>query len=207
MQEQGQRVDHVTLPVWSHNDPYEFIRLHREALESDYVSEHLHQWIDLIFGCKQKGTEARLANNVFHHLTYEGAVDIDKIDDENQRRELLAFLQIGQTPSQLFNKPHVKRLSREDCPAPQLLAHCNREYLTRLIYVSPQTHRNKSSSQQTQRSHPHSRPRAEPAVVNIVNSADKLILIRADLSVDYYRWRYSSDINLHPFTVYYDKCK
>ena len=29
----------------------EFIRLHRAALESDFVSQHLHEWIDLIFGC------------------------------------------------------------------------------------------------------------------------------------------------------------
>ena len=44
----------------------EFIRLHRAALESDYVSQHLHEWIDLIFGCKQQGPAAVEAVNLFH---------------------------------------------------------------------------------------------------------------------------------------------
>ena len=35
----------------------------REALECEYVSEHLNCWIDLIFGYKQRGKEAILADN------------------------------------------------------------------------------------------------------------------------------------------------
>ena len=47
-------VDDVRLPPWAKN-AFDFVRLNREALESDYVSEHLNEWIDLIFGSKQLG--------------------------------------------------------------------------------------------------------------------------------------------------------
>lgn len=51
----GTRLDDVVLPLWAKNDPKEFIRVHRAALECDFVSAHLHEWIDLIFGYKQTG--------------------------------------------------------------------------------------------------------------------------------------------------------
>lgn len=47
-----------------------------QALECDYVSAHLHEWIDLIFGYKQQGPLAVEANNVFLHYFYEGNVNI-----------------------------------------------------------------------------------------------------------------------------------
>lgn len=51
-----------------------------KALESELVSCQLHNWIDLIFGYKQRGPEAVHATNVFHYLTYDGTVDWDKVN-------------------------------------------------------------------------------------------------------------------------------
>lgn len=44
----------------------------RQALESEFVSKSLHRWIDLIFGCLQKGDAAIEAHNLYHPLCYEG---------------------------------------------------------------------------------------------------------------------------------------
>jgi hypothetical protein len=100
----------VELPPWAHGSPEECVRRLRQALESEHVSERLHEWIDLIFGYKQRGPAAEAALNVFHSLTYEGAVDVDQIDDPVERLSTVAqILNFGQTPPQLFQKPHPKR--------------------------------------------------------------------------------------------------
>ncbi len=109
----GEELDDVLLPPWAKGSPAEFIRVHREALESDYVSSHLHEWIDLIFGYKQQGPAAVEATNVFHHLFYEGNVDIFSIEDPLQRNATIGFINnFGQIPKQLFKKPHpVKKVA------------------------------------------------------------------------------------------------
>lgn len=60
----------VALPPWAEGSAENFIYFHRKALESDYVSENLHNWIDLIFGYKQKGPRAIEALNVFYYCRY-----------------------------------------------------------------------------------------------------------------------------------------
>ncbi|XP_075776768.1 protein FAN isoform X2 [Pelodiscus sinensis] len=106
----GKMVDHVELPPWA-SDPDDFLQKSQNALESQYVSEHLHEWIDLVFGYKQKGSEAIAAHNVFHPLTYEGGVDLNSIMDPNEKVALLTqILEFGQTPKQLFTTPHPRRI-------------------------------------------------------------------------------------------------
>ncbi|RYH28539.1 hypothetical protein EON65_11810 [archaeon] len=123
---QGHRkISDIILPPWA-KDPHEFVRKHRDALESEYVSKHLHHWIDLVFGCKQRpphipgGSQAAVdACNVFFHLTYENAVDLDKLRESNLQLYIQYMCQIaefGQSPCQLFTKEHIPRapLSKVD---------------------------------------------------------------------------------------------
>ncbi|XP_051842430.1 neurobeachin [Antechinus flavipes] len=125
-------VNDVDLPPWA-KKPEDFVRINRMALESEFVSCQLHQWIDLIFGYKQRGPEAVRALNVFHYLTYEGSVNLDSITDPILREIPEAFFirdphtflltkdfikameaqiqNFGQTPSQLLIEPHPPRSS------------------------------------------------------------------------------------------------
>ncbi|PIA45084.1 hypothetical protein AQUCO_01700553v1 [Aquilegia coerulea] len=121
----GEKVGDVGLPPWAKGSAREFIRKHREALESEYVSENLHHWIDLIFGYKQRGKAAEEAVNVFYHYTYEGSVDIDSVTDPAMKASILAQINhFGQTPKQLFLKSHPKRRPDKKLPH-HPLRHCN----------------------------------------------------------------------------------
>ncbi|EFO98510.1 hypothetical protein CRE_20246 [Caenorhabditis remanei] len=107
----GTPVDDVILPPWAES-PEHFVLMHRQALESDLVSCQLNQWIDLIFGYKQRGAEAVRATNVFYHLTYEGTVTPKMAETPGQmaaiEQQILSF---GQTPSQLLAEAHPPRHS------------------------------------------------------------------------------------------------
>eukprot|EP00106_Octopus_bimaculoides_P017645 XP_014785087.1 PREDICTED: protein FAN-like [Octopus bimaculoides] len=109
VRQNGRAVSDVELPPWA-NGPKDFIAKMRSALECDWVSRHLHLWIDLIFGYKQVGYEAEAADNVFYYLTYEGSVNVENIDDLNERNSYeTQIMEFGQTPKQLFTEPHPRR--------------------------------------------------------------------------------------------------
>ncbi|OCT99717.1 lipopolysaccharide-responsive and beige-like anchor protein isoform X2 [Xenopus laevis] len=107
----GTVVSDVDLPPWA-KSPEEFVRINRLALESEFVSCQLHQWIDLIFGYKQQGPEAVRALNMFYYLTYEGTINLSSITDPILREGVEAQIRsFGQTPSQLLIEPHPPRSS------------------------------------------------------------------------------------------------
>ena len=103
------RVDDVELPKWAHN-PAEFVAINRLALESKYASEHINQWIDLIFGFSSRGINAEKTNNVFHPYSYSSSVTKEVLDDPLS----LSLIQqhaanFGIVPDQLFQQPHPQR--------------------------------------------------------------------------------------------------
>uniref|UniRef100_A0A8R7UR94 BEACH domain-containing protein lvsC n=1 Tax=Triticum urartu TaxID=4572 RepID=A0A8R7UR94_TRIUA len=110
VKQDGEPLGHVGLPPWAKGSPEEFIHINREALESEYVSSNLHHWIDLIFGYKQRGKPAVEAANIFYYLTYEGAVDLENMDDMLQKSAIEdQIANFGQTPIQIFRKKHPRR--------------------------------------------------------------------------------------------------
>jgi hypothetical protein len=111
----GPVVDDVELPPWA-VDAEDLVRKMRAALESPIVTSTLHCWIDLIFGYKQLGKAAEEALNVFLQVTYEGAIDLEKLDPMLRGRYEGMSLNFGQTPSQLFVKPHPQRALRVGRP-------------------------------------------------------------------------------------------
>jgi hypothetical protein len=109
-----ERVNSVELPQWCKQNPYIYIYVLRKALECKEVSMSLNNWIDLIFGYKQTGEEAKNAYNVFYYLTYEGAVDMDELPPQDKDAIETQVLHFGQTPSKLFTKAHPKL--PDNCP-------------------------------------------------------------------------------------------
>ena len=131
-QSDGGPVDSVVLPPWAKGDPKIFVAKQREALESDYVSKHLHHWIDLVFGHKQRGEAAVEATNVFHHLSYHGARDLDAITNKSERLATIGIIHnFGQTPHQVFQRSHPPR---EDSKSEVKELESNAENLTRLPF-------------------------------------------------------------------------
>jgi WD40 repeat protein len=86
----------VELPPWAHGSAEKFVMLNRAALESEYVSAHLHEWVDLIFGFRSSPRHAALeSDNLFHPYTYEESVSDMKSRLESRVSEAKRLAQIA----------------------------------------------------------------------------------------------------------------
>ncbi|CAD8191676.1 unnamed protein product [Paramecium pentaurelia] len=112
--QQQSSIPDVVLPKWVKTQTAEeFVYRMRQALESDQVSNQLNSWIDLIFGINNNGYNAKENMNLFHYLTYEQ--NLQKILNQNYNHQtirsyLTKLYYLGQTPKQLFQKAHQKRM-------------------------------------------------------------------------------------------------
>ena len=103
----GRKFSEVELPAWA-SSPQEFVRIHRDALESEHVSQNLHHWIDMIFGYKQ--SPSREGVNVYHPYTYERMTRELGNDEDGLMPGIVAHIDnFGQTPIQLLRKKHPAR--------------------------------------------------------------------------------------------------
>jgi len=103
-------VGDVNLPLWAESSSM-FVAINRLALESDFVSDHLHEWIDLVFGYKTRGIEAEKSYNVFHPFSYHEILHNPLIESDPSLRNAVFqhAANFGIVPDQLFLTPHIKR--------------------------------------------------------------------------------------------------
>jgi hypothetical protein len=102
-------ISDVVLPPWS-KTALEFIYIHRKALESDFVSNNLPFWIDLVWGYKQVGQASVDAYNTYDPLLYETVWETPGGKDKEKRPIFEAILQnCGHLAPKLFSSPHPLR--------------------------------------------------------------------------------------------------
>ena len=102
-------IQEVDMPKWCNKDAYLFIKKHRELLESYEVSNNLNEWLNLIFGSKQKGKEANKIKNLYNSQTYE---DYEKTYDDmspDDQEIACRMLEFGITPHQVFKSDASQR--------------------------------------------------------------------------------------------------
>jgi len=103
-------VNDVVLPPWAKTHR-EFVYIMRTALESQYVSQNLHQWIDLVWGFRRRGESALEKFNVFQNTVFEFDPK-EVIDDRVLFKALRGQIQnCGQAAQGLFKQAHAKRMN------------------------------------------------------------------------------------------------
>ena len=102
-------INDVSLPLWSDNDGYKFIKKHRELLESSKINETINEWFNIIFGSKQKGKEAKKINNLFMEQTYDDYEEKYNKLTKEEKMNVNRMIEFGVTPNQIFKNDTNKR--------------------------------------------------------------------------------------------------
>ncbi|RNF23391.1 putative neurobeachin/beige protein [Trypanosoma conorhini] len=117
----GTVVNDVKLPPWAKGSPQVFVSVMRYVLESEFVVQNIHRWIDLIFGVRRRGRLAVESYNVFQRMTYGEEVlqALKKCDNPHDTDVIIAEVDnFGQTPMQLFQERHPAQRELEPCHPP-----------------------------------------------------------------------------------------
>ena len=106
--ENGDLVNDIFTPC--ENDPFEFVILMRSILESEKISLNIKNWIDLIFGYKNRGKEAENCFNIFTEASYEDKINLNNYEDKSC---ILRLAEFGLTPEQIYNKEFPQRNKKD----------------------------------------------------------------------------------------------
>ena len=103
----GHELSEVALPPWAKSS-FDFVWKMRAALESLNVRQAISDWIDLVFGYKQRGQAAVEASNLFLPLSY-GFTEVPPTQSD-----LDVINNFGQCPQQIFQQTPQPKSSAEE---------------------------------------------------------------------------------------------
>ena len=102
-------IQEVVAPKWCQNNAYDFIKKHRELLESFEISNHLNEWLNLIFGSLQKGSDANKIHNLYNCQTYEDYEKTFNNMSPDEKEITCRMVEFGLTPHQIFKHDTSQR--------------------------------------------------------------------------------------------------
>ena len=102
-------IDNVLIPSWGKYSPRLFCKIMKKSLENQNVSININNWIDLIFGYKQKGIQAEKFYNVLREVCTKFDPEKEYEDEKEMDIKINEMIEMGINPRQLFFKPHRKR--------------------------------------------------------------------------------------------------
>ena len=125
-------VNDVKMPEWCNNNAYEFIYKYRKLLECKEISEKINEWLNIIFGSKQKGNAAKKIGNLFLNYSYEDFKDEYHKSKKEDKKVLRKMYELGVVPNQIFKNDINKKQNYDELKSKIYLLPNITEYLKNL---------------------------------------------------------------------------